>query len=68
MIFSNYAMINLPIRGTASEVAGTSSAISSMNMENARNTDSPRVTYTVKKQKKMMERNAIVNKRHIILY
>ena len=34
------------MRGTASEEAGTSSAMSSMNMEKARNTDSPRVTFS----------------------
>ena len=34
------------MRGTASDDAGTSSAMSSMNMEKARNTDRPRVTFS----------------------
>jgi hypothetical protein len=34
------------MRGTASDVAGTSSAMSSINMENARKTDSPRVIFS----------------------
>jgi hypothetical protein len=38
--------ISLPIKGTDSEVAGTSSAISNINMENARKTDSPRVIFS----------------------
>ena len=36
----------LPINGTDSDVAGTSSAISNINMEKARNTESPRVIFS----------------------
>lgn len=32
--------------GTDSDVAGTSSAISSMNMENAKNTERPRLIFS----------------------
>ena len=32
--------------GTDSEVAGTSSAMSSMNMENARKTDNPKLIFS----------------------
>ena len=35
-----------PINGTASDVAGTSSAISSMNIEKAKKTDNPRVIFS----------------------
>ena len=40
------ARMRSPISGTDSDVAGTSSAISSMNMENARNTDRPRLIFS----------------------
>lgn len=39
-------ILSVPINGTDSEVAGTSSAISSMNMEKARKTESPSVIFS----------------------
>ena len=43
---SEVELLNLPMRGTDSEVDGTSSAMSSMNMEKARNTDSPKLIFS----------------------
>ncbi len=40
------SVLHTPMSGTDSDVAGTSSAISSMNMEKARNTDSPRLIFS----------------------
>lgn len=39
-------MIYIPISGTDSDVAGTCSAISSINIEKARKTDSPSVIFS----------------------
>ena len=41
---------HLPMRGTDSEVAGTSSAISSMNIENARKTERPKLIFSPGKE------------------
>ena len=49
--------------GTDSDVAGTSSAISSMNMENARNTDNPKLIFSPE----IIEINVVVGNRWSVI-